>query len=86
MDKKQYKRLLQMRKSEEEMFYRLIQVTGKTPQELIEMLPINHKRAWYLLSKWADQGKYEYGVSLDLGWTLNKTIQDYEDKRKWISK
>lgn len=70
MNKEQYKRLLNLRKSEEEMFYQLLKVTGKTPRELINELPINHKRAWYILEKWADQGKYEYGVTLDLGWLV----------------
>lgn len=57
-----------MRKSEEEMFYQMIRLTGKTPRELINILPIKYKRAWYILGKWSSQGKYDYGVSLDLGW------------------
>ena len=40
------------------------------PRDLINEpgFPIHVKRAWYLLSKWADKGWYDYGVSLDLGW------------------
>lgn len=72
MTKEQYKRLLNLRKSEEEMFYFLIANTGKTPREIINTFPINHKRAWYLLEKWCRQDKYEYGVSLDLGWICDK--------------
>ncbi len=30
--------------------------------------PMHPKRAWYLLEKWTNQGWYEYGVTLDLGW------------------
>jgi hypothetical protein len=70
MNKEQYKRLLNLRKSEEEMFYQLIKLTGKKPRELINELPINHKRAWYILEKWCRQGKYDYGVTLDLGWLV----------------
>ena len=84
MNKEQYQRLLALRKSEEEMFYRLIQITGRTPRELINKLPINPKRAHYLLQKWGN--KYEYGVTLDLGWTINETIQDCEDAEYWKTK
>lgn len=40
---------------------------GPTPRDLrpADMAP---KRAWYLLSKWARLGWYDYGVSIDLGW------------------
>ncbi|MGG4434508.1 hypothetical protein AAXE64_08100 [Priestia megaterium] len=68
MNKEQYKKLLALRKSEEEMFYQLIKLTKKSPRELINILPIHHKRAWYLLEKWSDQGRYDYGVNLELGW------------------
>ncbi|MGG0308344.1 hypothetical protein ABEY43_06980 [Priestia megaterium] len=68
MNKNEYHKLLTLRKSEEEMFYQLIKLSGKTPRELINSLPINHKRAWYILSKWSGQGKYDYGVNLELGW------------------
>ena len=76
MNKEEYKRLLQLRKSEEELFFYLIQLTGKTPRELINSLPINHKRAWYLLNKWDDQGRYTYGTTLDLGWITKKLPTD----------
>ena len=26
------------------------------------------KRAWYLLKKWTNEGWYDYGVNLELGW------------------
>lgn len=35
---------------------------------------IHHKRCWYLLEKWAGQGLYDYGVTLDLGWLTEKGI------------
>lgn len=28
----------------------------------------NRKQAWRTLEKWARRGKYDYGVTLDLGW------------------
>jgi len=41
-----------------------------TPRHIInsEGFSMHHKRAWYLLGKWADKGWYDYGVTLDLGW------------------
>jgi hypothetical protein len=30
--------------------------------------PMHHKRAWFLLEKWARLGWYDYGVSVDTGW------------------
>ena len=79
MTKEQYKRLLQLRKSEEEMFYQLLKITKKKPRELIDELPINRKRALYILKKWSEQGKYDYGVSLDLGW-----ITEQKDNKELI--
>ena len=48
---------------------------GPTPREIIEELvsggTIRHrKQAWRTLEKWSRQGKYDYGVTLDLGWKL----------------
>lgn len=37
-------------------------------RDVINALPIHHKRAWYLLLKWTNKGWYNYGTSLDLGW------------------
>lgn len=76
MNKEQYKRLLLMRKNEEEMFKALIQIYRenfkKTPRNVINEFPINHKRAWYLLDKWSKNGDYDWGVNLDLGWIERK--------------
>ncbi|PDZ93950.1 hypothetical protein CON36_36425 [Bacillus cereus] len=72
MTKEQYKRLLQLRKSEEMMFYELVKLSGLSPRELIQRLPINHKRAAYILEKWCRNGWYEYGTSLDNGWLVEK--------------
>lgn len=72
MTKEQYKRLLQLRKSEEMMFYELVKLSGLSPRELIHRLPINHKRAEYILKKWCEKGWYEYGTSLDNGWLVEK--------------
>lgn len=87
MDKEQYKRLLTLRKSEEEMFYQLIKLSDKSPRELIKMLPINHKRAWYLLDKWSQQDKYSYGVTLDLGWvTESRSGEVQKEVNRWYEK
>lgn len=72
LNKLEYQQLLKMRKSEEELFFQLIKYSGKTPRELINSLPINHKRAWYLLEKWSGQDRYDYGTTLDLGWVYDK--------------
>ncbi|MEJ1517871.1 hypothetical protein R3O67_32385 [Bacillus cereus] len=72
MSKEQYKRLLQLRKSEEMMFYELVKLSGLSPRELINRIPINHKRAEYILKKWCEKGWYEYGTSLDNGWLVEK--------------
>lgn len=72
MDKEHYQRLLTLRKSEEELFYQLLLSSELSPRELIEKLPINDKRAHYLLSKWCARGRYDYGVALDLGWLVKK--------------
>lgn len=75
MNKEQYQRLLTLRKSEEMMFYELVRVGkigGLTPRDIISRMPINHKRAWYLLKKWTVKEWYSYGVSLDLGWIIEK--------------
>jgi hypothetical protein len=75
LNKQQYKKLLQLRKSEEMMFFELIKM-GKTidltARDIIERIPINNKRAYYLLEKWCSKGRYEYGTSLDLGWVIEK--------------
>lgn len=71
INKEKYHRLLNLRKSEESMFHMLLSIYCHqsnrllTPRELIEQLPINEKRAHYLLGKFKD---YNWGVSLDMGW------------------
>lgn len=74
MNKNEYHKLLNMRQSEERMFFALVRLFrdlhGLLPRDVINEYPINHKRAWYLLEKWSRQGKYEYGVSLDTGWIV----------------
>lgn len=37
------------------------------------------KRAHYLLSKWADKGWYEWGVTMDLGWLTDKGKKKVEE-------
>jgi hypothetical protein len=40
----------------------------RTPRDAGIALGIPHKRVNYLCFKWARQGRYEYGVCVDLGW------------------
>lgn len=74
MNKLQYQRLLKIRESEEYLFYLAIKhkTEDESVRDLINRLPIHHKRAWYLLSKFIDKGVYEYGVSLDTGWLVKE--------------
>jgi hypothetical protein len=74
MNKEQYKRLLNLRKSEEVLLFEYLRIckeVGITPRKAIESLPINEKRAHYLLLKWTDKRIYEFGVCLDLGWFIS---------------
>ena len=62
-----------MVKSDEIKFYAFLRsalARNETPRAAIGSpdCPVSHKRAWYLLNKWAGRGWYEYGVTLDLGW------------------
>lgn len=65
-----------MRKSEEYLFYLAIKhrVEGESVRDLINRLPIHHKRAWYLLDKLRAKGVYDWGVNIDLGWL----VKEYE--------
>lgn len=46
----------------------------RKPRDIINEpdFPIHPKRAWFLLDKWAGQGLYDYGVTVDLGWMTGK--------------
>jgi hypothetical protein len=66
-----------MKKSDEIYFWNHIKKevglygsAGNSPRDIInkEGFSMHHKRAWYLLEKWADKGWYDCGVVLDLGW------------------
>lgn len=77
MDKEEYKRLLNLRESQEMMFHKLLGLYCSpnnkvaNPRDIIKWTGINEKRAIYLLSKFKD---YNYGVSIDLGWIENNSI------------
>lgn len=49
----------------------------KTARDIINEpdFPIPYKRAWYLLEKWSNQGVYDYGVTVDLGWITEKGME-----------
>ena len=48
------------------------------PREVVNLLAdtIPHKRCWYYLEKWTNQGFYDYGVTLDLGWFHPEKLPD----------
>lgn len=41
---------------------------GERPRYAGQELGIPSKRVAYLCEKWARQGKYDWGVCIDLGW------------------
>lgn len=59
-------------KDQERIFFSLCYGLRDTyrPREVVNLLAdtIPHKRCWYYLEKWTNQGFYDYGVTLDLGW------------------
>jgi len=44
---------------------------AKHPRDAARVLGLAPKRVCYLCKKWAKQGVYEYGTSIDLGWKTN---------------
>ena len=52
----------------------------ETPREVInrDSFIMPHKRAWYLLQKWASKGWYDYGTTLDLGWLTDEGKREIE--------
>lgn len=58
-------------------------LASKSPiRKIVDDLGINHKRAAYILWKWADKGWYEYGVSVMAGWLTVEGFQIMSDKCK----
>lgn len=47
-------------------------LAGATPRDAGIELGMPWKRITYLCGKWAKQGRYEYGVTIDLGWPTPK--------------
>ena len=67
-----------MKDDEKQFLLRVVKESkSNTPRDIInsEGFTMHHKRAWYLLGKWADKGWYDYGVTLDMGWI---TREGYE--------
>ena len=62
-------------------FYSLSPDYKVTVRDIINspQMPFHHKRAWFLLEKWSDNGWYEYGVTLDLGWLTDEGVKHVED-------
>ena len=46
-------------------------VAGEWPRDAGRRLGIDRRRVQYLCYKWSRQGKYEWGVSHDLGWIVS---------------
>lgn len=54
---------------------RQARIVGQAPRDVIAYMKAmgliaSEKQAWRTLEKWSRQNKYEYGVTLDLGWLL----------------
>jgi hypothetical protein len=47
------------------------------PREAVDAMGMNHNRAYYLFCKWADQGRFEWGVSPFVGWKEPRDEYDY---------
>ena len=43
-------------------------IAGPTTKEIADRLGMHVNRLYYILEKWSDNGKWEYGVSLQTGW------------------
>jgi len=73
-----YKRLLNLRKSQETMLFYMILTRGeKSVREIISISGIDDKRVYYILEKWDRKGWYQCGVSLYSGWlTIEKLPTD----------
>lgn len=52
--------------------WKLVHECGVKPRHGAGIMGMNHKRLWYLCEKWSRQGKYDYGVSCDLGWSVER--------------
>lgn len=67
-------------KDHERIFFSLCYGLRDTyrPREVVNLLAdtIPHKRCWYYLEKWTNQGFYDYGVTLDLGWFYPEKLPD----------
>ena len=57
-----------MPKNDEELLWASFPEQYKYPRDAGKELGIPPKRVAYLCAKWAKQGVYEYGVTVDLGW------------------
>lgn len=44
----------------------------KWPREAAAALGMNTNRMVYLLNKWAEQGRYEWGTWIDRGWKVSE--------------
>ena len=42
------------------------------PRQIAQEIGMHPKRLWSICEKWARKGFYEYGVSCDLGWLIDK--------------
>ena len=59
-------------KPDETALYEAIKQRGKSMNpsvwEIVKSLGMNEKRAAYILNKWTDKGKYNWGVNVFYGW------------------
>lgn len=64
-------------RDDERMLWAAVQAGGK-PRYAGFDLGIPPDRIVYLCEKWSRQGKYEYGTSIDLGWTVSSVATEGE--------
>lgn len=64
-----------MTKPDEKLFFERVknkredQTVRDIIDEAFDAGEISHvKRAWYILTKWAQKGIYDYGCNIELGW------------------
>ena len=64
-----------MKPDEQKLLSTLLPMESPVVRDVIKSLGMNHKRAVYILEKWAAKGWYDYGVTVDLGWLYPEALK-----------
>lgn len=67
-------------RQDETDLWMLVHDCGVKPRNGARIMGMHPKRLLYLCEKWSRQGKYDYGVSADLGWSKRRYAP-----RTWIT-